>query len=685
MQFRRQPAPVPIQAKALGLIGGTQLVGSASMLKPGMARACVNYEANFNGGFSRVGGIERFSGKPRPSDALYQTLVPATTFTGVVVGNTINGATSGATALVIAVESGYLVVTKVTGAFGVSEVIRVGSTPIGTNTATTPPITSSQDNHFYALAAAAYRVDIAAVPGSGPIRGIATLGSRVFAWRDNVGATAMAIWKDSAAGWVEVPRYYEIQFNAGTSIYVDGGTLTQGSVTATIKRVVLESGSWGSSATGRFIVTQPTGGSGNFANGAAAGSGACTLHTVPATSALAQITYLPGGRVETDTWNFSGSQDTRRLYGCDGINREFEFDGDVWVPLKTGMTVRAKFVCAHKNYLFFAFKGSLQHSVVGSPYQWSAVFGAGELGMGDEITGMCSIGGSEDAAAMVTTCRDSLGVLYGTGPSMWNLVTLSREAGANAYTLQDAGIPIGQDPQGFRFFRPAQSFGNFLWDLLSREIDPIARERTPTASTFSPKLSRYRCFFDDGAAISGTPVNGNRAVLWTELQYGKDIRIAYAGEVDGVTRVFYGDADGFVYEADVGRSFDGDPIQAIVKMVSLHNGSPMQFKQFRAADVEITSESGFTLYTSAEFDDGDPNVETSHVQSFELIGQGGQWDITGYDQSRWDAAAETRQRIEMVGRGYAVAPIFYSNSDEEMPHTIKALALIFSDRNLKRG
>jgi hypothetical protein len=311
------------------------------------------------------------------------------------------------------------------------------------------------------------------------------------------------------------------------------------------------------------------------------------------------------------------------------------------------------------------------------------VLGAGEIGTGDEITGLVTTAGSENSAAMVATCVNSAHVLYGTGPSSWNLVTLSREAGANAYSMQDIGMPIGHDPQGFRVFTPTQSFGNFKWDLASRQVDPIVRKRTPTASVFSSELSRYRCFFSNGDAISGTPTG--KGVAWAQIQYGKTFSVAYAGEVSGIARVFYGDADGFVYEADVGRSFDGQAIQAVVKLVSMNIGSPMLMKQFRAADVEITSESAFTLYSSAEFDDGDPNVELSSTQDFQMVGQGGQWDVSDWDRARWDAAAEQRQRLMLVGRGYGIAPIFYTYSAVELNHTIKSLALIYSPRNIKRG
>lgn len=69
--------------------------------------------------------------------------------------------------------------------------------------------------------------------------------------------------------------FVRIAFTAGSSEYVAGESLVQGATTATVKRVILTSGAWGTSnAAGEMIITP---GSGVFVAGAALGGGACTL------------------------------------------------------------------------------------------------------------------------------------------------------------------------------------------------------------------------------------------------------------------------------------------------------------------------------------------------------------------------------------------------------------------------
>ena len=191
---------------------------------------------------------------------------------------------------------------------------------------------------------------------------------------------------------------------------------------------------------------------------------------------------------------------------------------------------------------------------------------AAEIGIGDEITGLASIPGNESTSSMAVAGKNSMHILYGSTTDTFSMIPLSQEAGAAAYSLQQLTAPVGYDAQGFRVFRPTQAFGNFAWDISSKLVDKIVRERTPVCSVFSSRYSRYRCFFSDGSAMSGTPEG--KGIAWSQINYGITFSVAHAGELDGVERVFYGGDDGFVYEADVGRSFDGQAIQAAITLPS---------------------------------------------------------------------------------------------------------------------
>jgi len=360
-----QQAQLPkVQYELITLGGGLDLVTPLLSLPPGVARTAVNFECSITGGYTRIAGYERFDGRPSPSDAIYSTLTAAITGS-IAAGNTITGATSGATGVVFLVSGSTVAYTKATGTFTAGETINVGGVGQGTVTALGPatPLTSQQSAQYLNLAADVYRADIGAVPGSGPIRGVAYYSGVVYAWRDNAGGTALAMYKSSVSGWTAVPYGFEMSFINGTIALVDGNTITgqTSGATATIKRVVLESGSWsGNDAAGRLIFASVTG---TFQAGENLRIGS-TTHA-HAGGAQTAITALPNGRVETVVANFGGNVNTTRLYGCDGVNRAFEFDfvQQVYVPISTGMADdRPNHIAFHKSHLFLSFGSSRARS-----------------------------------------------------------------------------------------------------------------------------------------------------------------------------------------------------------------------------------------------------------------------------------------------------------------------------------
>lgn len=678
--------PISVAPKSVALKGGLDTSTTPLFAAAGTGRMLYNYEPDVNGGYRRVGGIERFDGRPAPSAASYMALTVSAALAGTLaLGDTITGNTSAATGRVIYIDAArlFLAVTRVTGNFAL-EVIKEGATPVGTVSNLLTPIDGFLDNELNALAATDYRADILRVPGAGRIRGVAALGSRVYAWRNNVGNTALAIYKDSGSGWTLVSLFYELSFTVGSVQPAEGATIAQGATSATIKRVVLESGSWsGGTAAGRYIITIPTGGV--FAGGAFT---TASMGTAPAAGPGvylgSAITLAPDGVVRTHVYNFTASLDTLRLYGCDGVNREFEFDGTVLVPIVTGMgTVRATTVRCHKKHLMFGYRGSIQHSGVGFPYVWSPIFGAAELGTGGVVNDLLPLGGSEASAALMVICENALFVLYGNSTADWNLVPLSDIAGGKAFAAQDIFGAVTLDTQGVVRYPATQAFGNFRTDSVSQQIDSIARGQSCAASVFVADRLLYRIFFEDGTAITGKPV-GPKNFEWTTVSLGRVVSCALHAEIAGNSRTFYGDTDGWVYEADKGRSFDGDVIQYAARLNEMSFGNVMMLKQFRGMELDANAESAFTLSVSAEFFDAEDEIDQATPVVLPLYGSGLLWDLSNYDEAYWDVPGVARKRFRLEGQGCAVAYVFAGQSDNELPHTLRVVTVPHTQRRLAR-
>lgn len=666
-------APVLVPFK-----GGVDVVSPSMGAAPGTLRFSLNYESAIGGGYERIGGIERFDGRPRPSDAAYVVLTLAEPVVNIAIGDTLLGVTSAAEGLVFRVDGDKIALTRVAGSFAQEAVVeKITSAAVGTVTDEDTAVLDFDDNALQEAAANVYRLDILAVPGSGPVRGLAVLHDAVYAWRNAADGLSMVIHKATPAGWTAVPLFQRIAFAGGSSAYADGGTLTQGGATASIKRVVLTSGLWSaSSASGYFVIGAVTGGV--FAPGAAAGGGACSL-----TSAVSAITLAPGGQVSTVVHNFGGQAQTTRLYGCDGVNPEFEFDGEVLAPIDTGMTsVRATRVNAHKQRLFFAYLGSVQHSAAGEPYVWSTVLGAGELAVGDDITDLISVGGSAVDAAMMVMTRNSVHVLYGSGPSTWNLAPLSLTVGGAKGSAKDIGGVVALDWPGFAKYPATQAFGNFLSRSLSTQVTPIVAGHDCACSVFVQTTNRYRVFFTDGTAVCGFP--SGDAFEWMPIDYGTQILHALNADIAGASRTFYADIDGFVYEADRGRNFDGREIESGFITQPLAMGGPMVRKQFRYTEFEIENPSACALKIGAEFIDGEEEPQEAQELDARNHGIGLLYSMTNWSEAYWGAGVRLHKRLPTEGQGVAVSLVVHGKSSSELPHKLRYALVVHTPRRLAR-
>lgn len=686
----------PVKTSFFPFNGGLDEITPPIEQSGGALRSCSNVEIGINGGYARIGGYERFDGRPKPSAAVYH-IINATITGAYALGNTLTGATSGATGVIAATgTSGHFVITKVVGTFQSGENLQVAAATIAVATsanmigaATTQALNATYLNN----AATQYRSDIAEVPGSGSVLGVWMYAGSVYAFRNNAGATAAVLHKKSASGWTAVTMYNEISFTAatGAATIVDGGTLTQGGVTATIKRVVVQSGSLaGGTAAGRLIITNPAGG--NFAGGAATvGAGTLTLSAIQTA-----ITFLPSGRFRFDNWNFGGGTGTTKMYGCDGVNRGFEFDGTTLVPIATGMTTDTPTrVKARKNHLFFSFVGSAQHSGIGNPYTWTTLSGAGELACGDTITDFTELAGNSTGAAMAIWTRQRTLILYGNSASDWNLVAYSEESGALAHTAQFITQGVVLHDQGIKLLSATQEYGNFASSVASQKITPSLRDLIATASDsmIVRAKNQYRVFFSGGDAVYMTLSNGAGSSAQPGISVNGFTTVTLpnaltcsvsAVSTSGVEEIYFGSTDGFVYQMDVGTSFDGAAITWIAGLTFNHFGGPRQLKTFRKGVTEVTGSNyaefsvGYLLgYGSTEFD----STPTTAVESALSATN---WDSFSWDQFFWDGRTLAPYEEDLTGTAENIALLFTGTSAEFAPFTLNAQIIHYTDRRQLR-
>jgi hypothetical protein len=673
-----------VQYDLIRLMGGMDQVTPTLSLKPGVVRRAANFECAITGGYTRIAGYERFDGRPSPSEAQYYIL-SGTFIDTVSLGDTVTGTVSGATGKVIALPTGQVVLTRVTGIFqtnenlSVSAVIKVSSIQIVGVAAD-----GLLDAEYKSLAAADYRADIQAVPGSGSILGVAFYDGNLYAWRNNAGGTAAAMYKSSGTGWTAISLLIELPFDDGTTEILPGAVVTGGTsgATGTVQRVAKRKGSWTSAphAEGVLVLSGVTG---TFTNNEHINVGGSKYALVNGTSS--QMTWIPSGRFQAVVANFGGGQTNKKLYFCDGKNRAFEFDGTVLVPITTTMSPDVPTgIVVHKQHLFLAFGHSLQFSSLGLPYEWDPITGAGEIAMNDVITNLIPLPGDQSSGALAVYTKSDTSVLYGTSEANFALSNFNVGTGAYQYTGQNLDQTYILAERGVMALGTTLNFGNFATASLTMNLRPYiqVRRNLASASIVNREKGQYRVFFSDGYGLYLTIANGQYMGAMP-VQYPNPVTCTSEGQsTDGAETSFFGSTNGFVYQLDAGTSFDGADIPANITLVYNSTNSPRILKRYRTASVELTGDSyaefsvGYNLgYLSPEY------VQPSD-QLYENDLRSAFWDSFEWDNFVWDGRDLSPSEVEVTGTAENIALRISSVSALLAPFTVNSIIVHYS---LRRG
>lgn len=666
--------PIPSYRNEFIMFGGGLDVTSIPVnIPPGYVRASQNYEQDINGGYVSLTGYERFSGKASPSKAL----VFALNFTGtfaVAINSTITGTISGATAVVIAVIPGQLIVTAVTGTF-TNESIGSGMTVTGAQQGFVG--SSQQVANYKGLAANYYRSLIAAVPGAGNILGVWYYGGVVYAFR-NAAGSGVGMYKSSATGWQAVAMGFQVTYSGGSGTPpVEGATIAKGTTTAVLKRITVESGSFGAgSAAGRLVFLAITNGpftAGAFTSGITATAVAQTAISIP----------NQNGRYEFVNTTFSGSMANYRMYGCDGVNNAFEFDGTTFVPIVTPLDAVRKpsHIAAHQNQLFLAYESSVLNSNLLNPFGWTTTGGTAELATGDMITGFKVQPGSATDPAMAVFCRNHTKILYGTTSADFQMVAFNDEQGAIPWSIQKVHQTLYLDDRGVTALSQAQEFGNFSEATLSQRVKPLlaSKRNRVSDSHVSRDKQQYRLFFNDGSGMYFQI--DSRGFSMMPVQFPNPVLCSVSAEIEGGGEevIFFGSSNGFVYQMESGTSFDGLNIDANLYFVFNNSKTYRMLKKYRHLTFEMVGigyhqfQVGYDLsYLSNEA--AQPDNATHSVELLNI-----NWDSFVWDEFVWDGdPLLTTIHTAINGQGQNLAVKVLSSGNVYLPIRFSGYFLEYS-------
>jgi hypothetical protein len=694
-----------IQDRTYRVIPTLDLVTPMPLKQPGVLIAGMNHEPTAAGA-TRIDGFERVDGQTKASAAVYYYLA----FTGgvatIAAGATVTGASSAASgkaliAMVVTSGSfgtsdaaGYLVLSAVSGTFTAGENLQVGAVTkcVLSGTATLGGALNDTDNATWsALAQETQRALIGAVPGSGVVRGGWVINGVRYSVRDNAGGTAGALWKSTSTGWQSVSLGRRLAYTSGGTYEPQVGDVITGVVsgaTATLTRVTMTGSSDFTTglASGYFYFASQTG----VFQAESVNIGAhVDVASIGGDSSA--ITLPAGGRYEGLMHNFYALSSSNRFYGVNGVGPAFEFDGTTFVLLDSPVTPDTpNHIGIQSEHLVLHLRGGrIIGSGDGVPDNFTAAFGAFDLGLGDDCTGM--IGPYNNG--LIVAARNHVRVLLGHDVSDMNLDTQAAFSGCIEWTLQIVNRPTFYDDAGVRDLTAAATFGNFNINTLSRLIEPMvqgfkALGVTPVASLVCKRKSHYRVFLSDGkciciyfGAVSTNPVTGLTSlpqILVSDL--GKVVSFATSMD-DGLGNevMLFGSDDGYLYELDSGNNFDGAEIEAYFRTTYDACKSPDYTKRFHSCSIQGSFGDNIDAGYAAEYSFADADQPSAIERTRAIAGAGGFWsEYDNWNDFNWSAAAYGKAWGELRGRGENFSLSFITNLTYERPYSISAMSVHFS-------
>ena len=221
----------PTQITPVILQGGLNLAAPPISAQSGEAQVLHNYVCDTMGRYERIKGFCRVDGQQDPVEAKFTVLrfktVPSEVLSESLLGKRIE--TKGpdiASGTLVHFYKDEFVLVEVDGTFkrGDTLVLATGETAVvqavyqgssGYHISNTQQYRHEVRGYF--------RNRINAVPGSGPIRGVAYFNDELLAWRDDVNGHEVHMWRATDVGWTQVkvvpPRLYEPPFEYHYLLY----------------------------------------------------------------------------------------------------------------------------------------------------------------------------------------------------------------------------------------------------------------------------------------------------------------------------------------------------------------------------------------------------------------------------------------------------------------------------------
>lgn len=523
------------------------------------------------------------------------------------------------------------------------------------------------------------RTKIGVVPGINSVRGVWDLEGVVYAFRDS-DASRTKMYRSSSTGWKEVSLGFTMGWNTRPSTTTDDelgpGDVIRG-LTSGAKATVGWVGYIAQDHSSGYVTFTTV--TGTFQAGETIRNDTYSVDVGKVTAAPTANILPANGLYRFTNHNFFGGLNTFAMYGVNGVSNGFvynETSGFSFIPTQADTDTPFD-VVEYKDHLFYAMPmGSLQHSVLGSPMDWSGGLGALAVGVGSEISSLIPA-----PKSLIICTEKDIQSLEGSSIDDWQKEVITQHTGISKFTgvYQSQSLVLAQ--AGIISIDRTDQFGNFSDGTIS---DVIRDTIVPNYSRCTCAMARksrgqYRLHFEGDVNIALSTNQGN-VIGFSMFDYGG---LTVRAAVNPYGRIFFISDTGYVYQDSVGASNDGGERSSVFRTSFANQGDPDTRKRYRRMDMSIRAQSYLNARLVFSYNKGASTPQAS-VESGLLVSGGGRWDLSLWGQVYWDATENPTISSDIDGLGFDISTMLYIRSRIHPQFTAEDLSFEWSPRRKVR-
>jgi hypothetical protein len=385
---------------------------------------------------------------------------------------------------------------------------------------------------------------------------------------------------------------------------------------------------------------------------------------------------------------------TEILVMVDEDNYPATWDGTTYTLLNgAGAPADAKYVEEYKNHIFYsgytANVGAVKWSSPSMETDFNAANGAGELVVGDTVTGLKKF---RDTLYIFT--RNRIYKLTGSSIDDFQVSPVAANVGCIAPdTIQEVGGDLMfLSADGIRPLGATERIGDIEIATISRAIQPLtitASSHAVICSVVVREKSQYRLFYNtssqadaDAKGLLGSyqhrqgPDGSAPNWEWAEIA-GFRPNVCDSHSISGVEYVIHGGHDGYVYRQESGNSFNGANISATFKTNPIFFDDPAVRKVLHKLTVYYRIEGVFSITANIIFDNGASGVLQPSAFLLDSSSSLSVYGSAVYGTSTYSASTSTQLTNNLHGAGF-FAQINFTSNDMNPSYTIQGYHLQYA-------